>query len=94
MVALKKILMENEKEGFPITALREVKMLQQLKHENITELIEVCCSKGYFLLVSLVLWNFGEFLVEIYIGKNEFILYSISWKTRFLWEIYLYSQNF
>ncbi|PAV85573.1 hypothetical protein WR25_24960 isoform A [Diploscapter pachys] len=46
MVALKKILMENEKEGFPITALREVKMLQQLKHENITELIEVCCSKA------------------------------------------------
>ncbi|PIO62660.1 hypothetical protein TELCIR_15767 [Teladorsagia circumcincta] len=40
MVALKKILMENEKEGFPITALREVKMLQQLKHENITDLIE------------------------------------------------------
>ncbi|CAI4223762.1 unnamed protein product [Auanema sp. JU1783] len=45
MVALKKILMENEKEGFPITALREVKMLQQLKHENITELIEVCSGK-------------------------------------------------
>lgn len=31
---------------FPITALREVKMLQQLKHENITDLIEVCSSKG------------------------------------------------
>ncbi|CAI5437662.1 unnamed protein product [Caenorhabditis angaria] len=46
MVALKKILMENEKEGFPITALREVKMLQQLKHPNITDLIEVCTSKS------------------------------------------------
>ncbi|CAB3408452.1 unnamed protein product [Caenorhabditis bovis] len=46
MVALKKILMENEKEGFPITALREVKMLQQLKHANITDLIEVCSSKS------------------------------------------------
>lgn len=45
LVALKKILMENEKEGFPITALREVKMLQQLKHDNITDLIEVCSSK-------------------------------------------------
>lgn len=44
MVALKKILMENEKEGFPITALREVKMLQQLKHENVTDLIEVCSN--------------------------------------------------
>lgn len=46
MVALKKILMENEKEGFPITALREVKMLQQLKHQHITELIEICSSKS------------------------------------------------
>ncbi|CAD5210941.1 unnamed protein product [Bursaphelenchus xylophilus] len=45
-VALKKILMENEREGFPITAIREVKMLQRLKHEHITDLIEVCNSKG------------------------------------------------
>ncbi|CAD6187623.1 unnamed protein product [Caenorhabditis auriculariae] len=46
LVALKKILMENEKEGFPITALREVKTLQQLKHPNITDLIEVCCTRS------------------------------------------------
>uniref|UniRef100_F1KZW2 Cell division protein kinase 9 n=1 Tax=Ascaris suum TaxID=6253 RepID=F1KZW2_ASCSU len=46
LVALKKILMENEKEGFPITALREVKMLQKLKHKHITELIEICSSKA------------------------------------------------
>ncbi|OZC07995.1 kinase domain protein [Onchocerca flexuosa] len=46
IVALKKILMENEKEGFPITALREVKMLQKLKHKHITELIEICSSRA------------------------------------------------
>ncbi|TKR63088.1 hypothetical protein L596_026965 [Steinernema carpocapsae] len=46
LVALKKILMENEKEGFPITALREIKMLQMLKHENVTELIEICGRKN------------------------------------------------
>ncbi|KAL3079067.1 hypothetical protein niasHS_014849 [Heterodera schachtii] len=45
LVALKKILMENEKEGFPITALREIKMLQRLRHQHITELVEVCTSK-------------------------------------------------
>lgn len=45
LVALKKILMENEKEGFPITALREIKMLKLLRHPNITELIEVCTRK-------------------------------------------------
>ena len=44
-VALKRILMEHEKEGFPITALREIKMLQKLKHPNITELLEIVTSK-------------------------------------------------
>ncbi|KAI6243682.1 putative cyclin-dependent kinase 9 [Aphelenchoides fujianensis] len=45
MVALKKILMENEREGFPITAIREVKMLQRLKDKHITELVEICNTK-------------------------------------------------
>ena len=42
IVALKKVLMENEKEGFPITALREIRILQLLSHENIVNLIEIC----------------------------------------------------
>lgn len=42
IVALKKVLMENEKEGFPITALREIKILQLLNHDNIVNLIEIC----------------------------------------------------
>jgi len=45
VVALKKVLMENEREGFPITALREIKILQQLRHENVVELIEICRTK-------------------------------------------------
>ncbi|GAB6023396.1 P-TEFb-associated cyclin-dependent protein kinase Cdk9 [Chamberlinius hualienensis] len=46
LVALKKVLMENEKEGFPITALREIRILQPLKHDNVVSLIEICRSKG------------------------------------------------
>ncbi|CAB4056518.1 CDK9 [Lepeophtheirus salmonis] len=42
IVALKKVLMENEKEGFPITALREIRILQLLKHDNIVNLYEIC----------------------------------------------------
>lgn len=45
-VALKKVLTENEKEGFPITALREIKILQVLRHENIVRLIEICSTKA------------------------------------------------
>lgn len=46
IVALKKILMDNEREGFPITALREIKILQLLRHENIVNLIEICRTKA------------------------------------------------
>ncbi|KAJ8688605.1 hypothetical protein QAD02_024400 [Eretmocerus hayati] len=45
-VAMKKVLMENEKEGFPITALREIRILQLLKNENIVNLIEICRTKA------------------------------------------------
>ena len=39
--ALKKILMHNEKDGFPITALREIKLLKMLSHENVLKLEEM-----------------------------------------------------
>ncbi|XP_050389342.1 cyclin-dependent kinase 9 isoform X1 [Patella vulgata] len=46
IVAMKKVLMENEKEGFPITALREIRILQLLNHENVVKLIEICRSRA------------------------------------------------
>ncbi|XP_068228378.1 cyclin-dependent kinase 9-like [Palaemon carinicauda] len=46
VVALKKILMENEKEGFPITALREIRILKLLKHDNVVSLLEISRTKG------------------------------------------------
>ncbi|KAF9412206.1 hypothetical protein HW555_009229 [Spodoptera exigua] len=44
-VALKRILTDKETEGFPITALREIKILQQLEHENVVKLLEVCGTR-------------------------------------------------
>ena len=41
LVALKKIRMENEREGFPITALREIKLLMRLKHPSVIRLQEI-----------------------------------------------------
>eukprot|EP01122_Echinamoeba_exundans_P007396 TRINITY_DN2268_c0_g1_i2.p2 TRINITY_DN2268_c0_g1~~TRINITY_DN2268_c0_g1_i2.p2 ORF type:complete len:148 (+),score=27.42 TRINITY_DN2268_c0_g1_i2:253-696(+) len=41
VVALKKIRMENEKEGFPFTAIREVKILKELSHANVVQLLEI-----------------------------------------------------
>lgn len=45
-VALKKIRMENEKEGFPITAIREIKLLKVLNHSNVIKLKEIVRSAG------------------------------------------------
>jgi len=44
-LALKKVRLENEKEGFPITAVREIKILRQLKHKNIIKLKEIVTDK-------------------------------------------------
>ena len=41
LAALKKIRMDGEKDGFPVTAVREIKLLQSLKHENVVSLQEV-----------------------------------------------------
>jgi len=45
LVALKKVRLENEKEGFPITAVREIKILRQLNHRNIVNLKEIITDK-------------------------------------------------
>lgn len=44
-VALKKVRMVNERGGFPITAIREIKILQNLKHKNIINLREIITNK-------------------------------------------------
>ncbi|OUZ99342.1 Protein kinase domain [Macleaya cordata] len=49
VVALKKIRMDNEREGFPITAIREIKILKKLHHENIIKLKEIVTSPGFSL---------------------------------------------
>ena len=40
-VALKKIRLENEDEGIPSTAIREISILKQMHHQNIIKLIEI-----------------------------------------------------
>lgn len=46
IVALKKILMHNEKDGFPITALREIKLLKMLDHPNVLKLEEMAVERS------------------------------------------------
>lgn len=40
-VALKKIKMDGERDGFPVTAARELKLLQQMNHPRIIRLLDI-----------------------------------------------------
>lgn len=54
-VALKRILMHNEKEGMPVTALREIKILKAMKHPCIVDIVDmfVVRSRFWFLCSSV-----------------------------------------
>ncbi|ORX90871.1 Pkinase-domain-containing protein [Basidiobolus meristosporus CBS 931.73] len=51
VVALKRIKVDSEKDGFPLTALREIKLLQSLSHQNIIQLPEISFHKGSLYMV-------------------------------------------
>lgn len=51
LVALKRIRMEQEKDGFPVTSMREIKLLQALHHPNVVRLREMMVSKGSVYMV-------------------------------------------
>ncbi|XP_020800658.1 cyclin-dependent kinase 10 [Drosophila serrata] len=46
IVALKKVRMDQEKDGLPVSGLREIMILKQCKHENIVRLREVVVGKS------------------------------------------------
>ncbi|TFY82721.1 hypothetical protein EWM64_g1293 [Hericium alpestre] len=50
-VALKRIRMETERDGFPVTAMREIKLLQSLRHDNVVQLYEMMVSNGSVFMV-------------------------------------------
>lgn len=46
IVALKKVRMDNERDGIPISSLREIQVLLSCKHENIVQLKEVVVGRS------------------------------------------------
>ena len=64
VVALKKIIMHNEKEGFPITALRELKLLKMLSHPNILRLEEMAVERQQGSLLA-------DTLKRVALGSNS-----------------------
>jgi CTD kinase subunit alpha len=45
LVALKRIRVERDRDGFPITAIRELQLLQRLRHENVVSLLDLALEE-------------------------------------------------
>jgi cell division cycle 2-like protein len=58
IVALKKLKLEDEKHGFPITALREVNALMSCRHENVVGIREVVVGDTLTQCVPCALCDF------------------------------------
>lgn len=69
-VAIKKIRLGKQKEGVNFTALREIKLLKELKHPNIIELIDVFPHKENLHLV----FEFMESDLEAVIRDKNIVL--------------------
>ncbi|KAF9148812.1 Cyclin-dependent kinase 3, partial [Mortierella sp. AD010] len=50
-VALKKIRLENEDEGVPSTAIREISLLKELRHVNVVQLLDIIHDETKLYLV-------------------------------------------
>ncbi|WLF79829.1 serine/threonine protein kinase, CMGC, CDC2/CDK sub [Lodderomyces elongisporus] len=50
-VALKRLRLEQEREGFPITAIREIKLLQSFEHRNIVGLLEMMVDHNQIYMI-------------------------------------------
>lgn len=50
-VAIKRLKIETEREGFPITAMREIKLLQSFEHPNIVGLLEMMVEHNQIMMI-------------------------------------------
>ena len=86
LYALKRVKMESEREGFPVTAVREAKLLESLKHENVIHLEQIIHSEeqedgesGVFFVFPYYEYDLVGLMRKKKLRMDEirFILYSI-----------------
>lgn len=77
IVALKRLKWDKEREGFPITSLREINALMHFKHKNITELKEVVVGSdvtSIFIVMEYVEHDLKSLMEEM---KHPFMISEI-----------------
>lgn len=66
LCALKKIKLENEDEGIPSTAIREISILKQMRHPNIVNLIDLIHGDKKLYLI----FEFMDYDLKKYLDSN------------------------
>ncbi|KAI9341886.1 protein serine/threonine kinase [Obelidium mucronatum] len=82
IVALKRIRLENEDEGVPCTAIREISLLKELKHPNIVKLYDVIHTEKKLTLVFEFLDSDLKKFMDSYGGDldvptNKHLMYQL-----------------
>lgn len=77
IIALKKIRLENEEEGMPSTAMREISILKELSHPSIVSLLDVIykpSEKKLYLIFEYLEQDLKKFLRA---NKNQLNEYQV-----------------
>lgn len=83
VVALKKIRLEQEDEGIPSTAIREIALLKELQHENIVRLHDVVHGDRKLTLV----FEFLEFDLNKIMQNRGRAGFDMAQTKSYLWQI-------
>lgn len=81
IVALKQMRLEQEEEGFPVTALREIALMRKLNHQNIVLLKDVISTKGTLTMVSEYLeFDLRKYMDSTRTGVHQALLKSYAFQ--------------
>lgn len=93
IVALKRLKMEKEKEGFPITSLREINTLLKAQHPNIVTVREIVVGSNMdkiFIVMDYVEHDLKSLMETMKQKKQVFIPGKYTLIIRLMYNIYIY----
>lgn len=80
IVAIKKIKIDQNQEGFPLTSIREINILKRLNHPNIVHLKEICFGSNNqmaFMIMDHIDHDLGNILKHLSSKENKLTISEI-----------------